>query len=123
MESITIRLHLYQQAIEAWFSAPFFGIGWGEYAYYLYENSDKTGMDRNAHNIILHFMAETGLVGTSCLILGIYYSLPRTYNAYLVGLYGIIGVQLIHSMLEFPYAYMQFLIIAGLCIGMTHAKD
>lgn len=123
MDSLYIRLHLWQQAIEAWLSAPLFGIGWGEYAYYLYENPTGFGMDRNAHNIILHFLAETGLVGTILLMFGVYFAINFRNLSNNWPFFGIIGVQLIHSMTEFPYAYMQFLVVTGLVIGLTHAKS
>lgn len=123
MESIIIRLELYQQAINAWLSAPFFGIGWGELSNYMYLNKESIGIDRNAHNVLLHFLAETGIVGLGLLVCALYMSRPILYRAKYIPLYGIIGIQLIHSMLEFPYAYIQWLIVLGLSIGMINAKE
>lgn len=120
INSIVIRLQLWEQAINAWLSSPWTGIGWGELGYYMYLNKNSIGIDRNAHNVILHFLAETGIIGTICLALALYYSLSTTWHNKYIPFYAIIGIQIIHSMLEFPYAYMPWLIILGLSIGMIN---
>lgn len=122
MESIIIRLELYQQAINAFLSAPITGIGWGELGYYMYLNKDSIGIDRNAHNIIFHFLAETGLIGMGLLACALYLCKPAHYRTEYIPFYGIIGIQVLHSMLEFPYAYMPWLIVLGLSIGIVNAK-
>jgi O-antigen ligase len=123
MDSIIIRLELYQQAINAFLSAPFFGIGWGELSYYMYLNKESIGIDRNAHNVFIHFLAETGIIGLALLVSALYCTRPANYNSTYTPLYSIIGIQLIHSMVEFPYAYMNYLIVLGLAIGMINAKE
>lgn len=120
MESIIIRLELYQQAINAWLSSPWTGIGWGELGYYMYLNKDSIGIDRNAHNIILHFLAETGIIGLGLLACALYMSRPTNYRSEYIPFYAIIGIQLLHSVLEFPYAYMPWLVVLGLSIGIVH---
>lgn len=123
MDSIIIRLELYQQAINAFLSAPLFGIGWGELGYYMYLNKESIGIDRNAHNVFIHFLAETGIIGTSFLVIALYFLCPKRYINIYAPLYAIIGIQFIHSMVEFPYAYMPWLIVLGLSIGMINAKQ
>ena len=123
MESIIIRLQLWEQAINAWLSSPWTGIGWGELGYYMYLNKDSIGIDRNAHNVILHFLAETGIIGLACLVLGLYMCKPTNYRMEYIPFYAIIGVQVIHSMVEFPYAYMPWLVVLGLCIGIVRRDN
>lgn len=123
LTSLTIRYHLWKQAFLAWDEDQVFGIGWGEYSLYLLKWSDGYGMDRNAHNILLHFMAESGLIGTLLLIGTIVLCIPRKFKEEHIPLYAILGVQAIHSMLEFPYAYMQFAVVTALILGMISDKD
>lgn len=123
MESIIIRLQLWEQAINAWLSSPIFGIGWGELSNYMYLNKESIGIDRNAHNVFIHFLSETGIIGLGLLVLGLYCTRPSNYLVRYTPLYAIIGIQIVHSMLEFPYAYIQWLIVLGLSIGMINAKE
>ena len=74
------------------------------------------------HNIILHFLAETGLIGMGLLACALYLCKPTHYRTEYIPFYGIIGIQVLHSMLEFPYAYMPWLIVLGLSIGIVNAK-
>lgn len=80
------------------------------------------GMDRNAHNIFIHFMAETGIIGLALIVIVLLCSIPRNFRANDVPLYGIAAIMFFHSLVEFPYAYMQYLIIFGLVLGMTQCK-
>ena len=101
---------------------PVFGIGWGEYSFYLY-STDTTVMDRNAHNIVLHFLAELGLVGLGLLLAALVCALPIKMKEEHTALYAILMIQGVHSMLEFPYAYMQFLVVTALILGMVRHVD
>jgi len=123
MQSIEIRLEMWKHAWEAFLTAPVIGIGWGEYPYYLYENLNSIGMDRNAHNIFFHFLAETGIIGVSFLLFSLYHlfhvEIKREYKCF----YGILGVQMIHSLLEFPLFYLHFLIPFAIITGLIHSHE
>lgn len=81
VSALTSRLNFFNKSIDLFMSSPIFGIGMGQYAY---EGSDPfiknfTTVDEyrlqqellavGAHNIFFHYLAETGLLGFSALIL------------------------------------------------------
>lgn len=85
-------------------------------------NGTTYGVDRNAHNIILHFLAETGIIGTFLLVAGIGFSLPKHYVPKHTPVYGILAIQMVHSMVEFPMFYMHFMVVTAIMLGMIHEE-
>lgn len=122
LNSITIRLEIWRASLEAWLSSPWTGIGWGELPYYLYQHLTTIGLDRNAHNLFIHFLAETGLIGTALLCIGIWCYLPTNFNSRTVPLIAILSIQFLHSMIEFPLFYFHFLVVASIMLGMCSGE-
>jgi len=100
---------------------PGYGFGWYQYASESvrlqmlpqFANAGvNSGLFANAHNLVFQLLAEMGLVGTLCALLGFawaawpYFS-RRVEPVHLVPL-AIMAVTLIHSMLEYPLWYLYF---------------
>ena len=107
---------------------PLTGWGVGELAYAHYITlfdelrfCDKLG---NAHNLMLHAAAVMGVPVAVALALlaggGIYYLKPwreRHHDARLA--WGVLGVLLIHSMLEYPLWFGNFQVLGLVCVAMV----
>lgn len=74
------RFGLWQQAWQGFLLSPLFGIGWGNYGFYV-PNLAATGWSTHAHNSFLQVLAELGLVGAFlylCLFGIIFFKLYAT---------------------------------------------
>ncbi len=118
------RVILFQNAMEMFLRNPIFGQGIGEFSYGMYLNSSTSSLpfiERNSHNLFSSVLAESGIVGF--LILAsftfIWWKRRIKESEELKPIWGIIGVQLIHSMLEFPLWHMQWLALFCICVGLT----
>lgn len=94
--SVNTRLHLYKFALIQISSTPVFGIGIDQFpkAYEIYFNSlsaeDKKNMDPtprlDAHNFILTYLVENGILAGACFLFLIAYYIfrgfSRSYNVY-----------------------------------------
>lgn len=120
-----------QHARSAWWmftQAPFFGVGWGQFGWYNFEYQGHFHVDilfpapvHNAHNVVTHVLAETGLCGALLLVGGVIVWLiefsRERFDAerwWLLSLFSIIGV---HSMLEYPLWHSYFLGVAATAVG------
>lgn len=120
-----------QLAAEAWqmfLSAPVLGAGWGQFAWHHFTYVAATGaaaapgVYNHAHNLVLHFLAETGAIGgllvTGAAVLwlmdlrGIRLDLEWWW---VLALLGIVGA---HSMMEYPLWYSYFLGMAAVLLGL-----
>lgn len=110
---------------------PIFGYGWNGYAkqsvlmHPLFPNAAlNSGLFTNCHNLILQLLAETGLMGTGIILLGIAYSIYRMLRGSIsvesVILLCMVGTTLSHSMNEYPLWYLYFL--AGLVVFLSMDK-
>ena len=68
-----VRERLYQYAWAIFLDHPILGAGVGEYPWESFKLATRLGdglpgIDRNAHNFVLHLLAETGLLGAACVI-------------------------------------------------------
>lgn len=108
---------------------PLFGVGFGEFAWNVFQNSThlggnaSPGLDRNAHNIVLHLLAETGLAGLALIGSGvaawIWEILRVRITAERLWIVAVLAVQAAHSMVEFPLWFAQFLGMASLLCGVA----
>lgn len=119
----------------AWgmFSAnPLLGAGLGQFAVHNFEATADlgghplVGLTRNAHNIVLHLLAESGVAGAGILVglVGIWLlDLRRaTFDMPSWWLLALLGVLGIYSMLEYPLWYAYFLGIAAVLMGIGAAR-
>jgi len=122
------RTVLWRNVLQLMFIKPLTGWGVGELAYAHYITlfdeprfCEKLG---NAHNLVLHAAAVMGVpvaVGLAALAgYGIYYLKPwRESHQDARMAWGVIGVLLIHSMLEYPLWFGNFQVLGLLCVAMV----
>ncbi len=128
----SIRGLMWSQAWQMFVNEPLLGVGFGEYAWNyflhieLFADSVFPGQSRHAHSIVLQLLAETGLLGTACVAMavGIWAWRSRRVEFKLAEwwLFALVGVEAIHSMVEFPLWYAHFLGPAAVLMGLTE-KD
>ncbi|HEX7811322.1 MAG TPA: Wzy polymerase domain-containing protein [Burkholderiales bacterium] len=118
---------------EAWLmfrEAPFLGIGYRRFAWHHFVLNAQLppprlfeGVVDNAHNLILHTMAEFGLLGLGVLLAGLLawiLGLRRgEMSMQLWWLLAVAAILGIHSMLEYPLWYAYFLGIAAVVAGLS----
>lgn len=120
------RLQLYQAAWHVYADNPLLGKGFGQMAWHDINHAEHVpqlkGTIAHAHNIVLQFLAETGAVGTTVLLVCILAfvwrvkSAPITPERWLWWLMlSIIGI---HAMLEYPLWYIHFLALTALLLGL-----
>ncbi len=123
------RLLLAWHALIQFGSHPVMGVGFGEFAWNLFQNTLQLdghltpGIDRHSHNIVLQLLAETGILGLAlvggALVSWVTGLRSKMRDAAVVFAFGIFAIQFMHSLVEFPLWYAQFLGLAALVIGMT----
>lgn len=123
------RFYLWKHALIMFFENPVVGVGFDDYAsHLLHQVADLQepvvwGIDRSAHNIILHLFAVSGLLGAAAfcipLIFFSYSQRSVQFSLVYVWLWGVIGILLIHSLLEQPLFYAYFLGCAALVVGIS----
>jgi Virulence factor membrane-bound polymerase, C-terminal/O-Antigen ligase len=125
-----IRLDIWKQVTAAIVQAPWFGYGWRQTIV-----AQKTGVDSHAgtaptdyaHNLILDLVAWVGLpLGIGLLSLAIWWfarTIWKQKNATELMLFAMTIPVLVHSMLEFPFAYAFFLFPVAWLMGNLHARQ
>jgi O-antigen ligase len=119
-------------AVHSWlmFEAhPLLGVGYGEFAWNLFQNAvhfegrPTPGIDRNAHNVALQLLAETGLAGFLVVAAGaIAWARDvwrRGVSIEVLWIVTVLAIQAAHSMVEFPLWYSSFLGITSLLAGVV----
>ena len=122
------RTTIWLQTFYAIAESPWFGYGWNQTSVAQAAGAVHYPGDQvfgNAHNIILDVMAWVGLpLGLLITVAFLYWLLTRlkavrdtgaTYAAAMLLPF------LVHSLLEYPFAYAYFLLTAGLLIGIVEA--
>ena len=126
-----IRLYLWHEAWLMFLKAPLLGVGFGQFAWHHFcygpvlGNAAITGLYTNSHDILLNFLAETGLVGSLVLVLGIFFwarriAMPFDIHAWWI--YSLLLVMALHSLDEYPLWYAQFLGVFMLLLGFGESR-
>ena len=126
------RAKAFQLALRVFVAAPVAGVGVGEFpgaAFRLGLDPSLTQSGEvwtSPHNLVLHLLAETGAVGTVLALGGLCvwgWQVARRYRAdpqpALWWLIAAAGLQLVHSLVEFPLWSAHFLGVAALLIGAS----
>ncbi len=126
-DSIADRIGLWGAAWSIAVNHPFFGVGWGAFAGQYFDfiaepgAAAPLGIYNNAHNILIQFFVETGVIGLALLlapitawIIAILRIRPVAGQWWLLATLAVFGV---HSMLEYPLWYAYFLGIVALLLG------
>lgn len=119
-------------AFRVFAGAPLFGVGSGEFAGAAFESGLDPSLTHlgevwtSPHNLPLHLLAETGLVGTVLALGGVcawgwqaaqrYWTDPGVASWWIIAA---VGIELIHSMIEFPLWNAHFLGVTALLIGAS----
>lgn len=119
------RLTLWSNVIQLIAARPWTGWGWGEldYAHFMTRYPGERFCDilDNAHNLPLHLAVELGLPaallagGAACWLL--LRARPwRESDGARQAAWAVLGLILLHSLLEYPLWYGPFQLAAGLCL-------
>ncbi|WP_180122091.1 PglL family O-oligosaccharyltransferase [Acinetobacter sp. YH12086] len=122
------RLAIWQQMAHAVAAQPWFGYGWHQTSSAFVSISDTVQGPvwiRSSHNFILDFLLWNGaIIGVPFLAYFAYWGIQLQKLAKsalsVIGLL-MVGVFVIHAMLEFPQNYAYFLLPAGFIIGILQA--
>jgi len=120
------RLLLYKASWYIFADNPFLGTGFGQMAGHDLNHASRVpelkGTTSQAHNTLLQLLAETGVIGTTLVLVCLLAffvcakSAPLTPERWLWWLcLLIIGT---HAMLEYPLWYMHYLALTALLLGM-----
>jgi len=126
---IAPRLALWKYGWTMFTTHPLLGVGWGEFPRYQFDLVRELGgveIANNAHDIFIDLLAKTGLLGMGVLVAGIVLWLIRVLRAphtpaRIFGL-SLLGVLMMHALVEYPQQYMFFLMPAMLVIGLLETR-
>lgn len=122
------RLILWNNVLTLIAEHPWTGWGWGElsFAHYthstLYPGARFVEILDNAHNLPLHLAVELG-IPAAVLICGGFLWLVisakpwREREPFRLMAWGLLGVLVLHSLVEYPLWYGPFQLVFGLCLG------
>ena len=128
--STGLRLIVWQLAWQLFVAAPWLGVGPGEFsgAGFALGLPIELASDliwTSPHNVALQLLAEAGLVGAVPIAIGLLYwangSTRETWRGQSPAMWWVmacVGVEIMHSMLEFPLWYAHFLAITALLMGI-----
>ncbi|MBE0627177.1 MAG: O-antigen ligase C-terminal domain-containing protein [Burkholderiales bacterium] len=131
--ALGIRIYMWHQALLMWSRAPLLGVGFGQYAGVFFEQAAELSRyhishyDRNAHNALMQLLAETGLLGAGLVCAGLVawlWGLRRhtVLTAEYWWMLCLLSVLFVHSMLEYPLWYANFLGVAAILLGMGSVR-
>ncbi len=122
-----IRLYLWSEAWLVFKQSPWFGAGFGQFAWQHFllgpvlHRTNITGLYNNAHNLIFQLAAETGIAGLTILLAALFAWLTCLRRVAMSAThwwaYAILAVLCVHSLLEYPLWYSYFLAIAAILLG------
>jgi Virulence factor membrane-bound polymerase, C-terminal/O-Antigen ligase len=115
-----LRLAIMQHGLQQWADHPWLGGGWGTHAGWLFEHAPPLRHPRystNTHNLLTQLLGETGLIAVLLVTWFAVRSL-RGMPAILAGRTAgfdamhlhVVGVLLVHSMLEYPLWNLSLLV-------------
>lgn len=127
-----VRFRLWHEAWQMFCNAPLFGQGFRQFPWQHFLLNAQLPPPRaedlinnNAHNLLLHTMAEFGLAGVAVLAAGFAFWLHGTArNDFSAALWWVLSLAMIlgiHSMLEYPLWYAYFLGIAAVVLGASES--
>lgn len=138
----SMRWHYWPQVFQVFTANPVLGVGWGQLRIGMLDTNFHAATPQgsevweyidHAHNLVLEFLAETGLVGFLVMLAGALVWLRHVWQLRAKGdyarhpwaaaaLYGAL-VFLAHSMLEFPLWYCYFLFPTCLLLTLSVATE
>lgn len=131
--SLNFRLQLVSESWGMFAQAPLLGVGWGQFPWHDFEYRALHGSGittwpfNHAHNIVLHLLAETGLVGAllvaAAAALWLWGLRRVTFDLQHWWLIAVLSVIAVQSLLEHPLWFAYFLGIAAVAMGLTSEQN
>lgn len=126
---IAPRLALWRYGFAMFKAHPLLGVGWGDFPVHQFELVRTLGaveIANNSHDIFLDLLAKTGLIGCAIVVFGLVAWLVRVVRAQHTAerVFGVmlIGVLVMHALVEYPQQYMFFLLPAMFVFGLLETK-
>ncbi|KVE39547.1 PglL family O-oligosaccharyltransferase [Burkholderia sp. TSV86] len=123
------RLALWKYGLTMFREHPLLGVGWGEFPIHQFELVRALGgveIANNAHDIFIDLLAKSGLFGLGVLLVTLVAWFVRALRAphaeSRVFGFALIGVLLMHALVEYPQQYTFFLLPAMFVIGLLETK-
>jgi hypothetical protein len=128
-----VRLYFWDQAWAMFKSAPLLGVGFGQFAWGFLQQAPQfaqwgvPGYERNAHNVVLHLLAETGAAGALFVALALgawgWRALRAAPDFARWWIVAAVGIVVAHSMVEYPLWQAHFLGPFALLIGLGETRS
>ncbi|WP_431206999.1 PglL family O-oligosaccharyltransferase [Burkholderia cepacia] len=126
---IAPRLALWKYGLAMFREHPLLGVGWGEFPSHQFALVRSLGgveIANNSHDIFIDLLAKSGLVGLGVLIVALVTWFVRAVRAPQSSMrvfgFALIGILLMHALVEYPQQYMFFLLPAMFVIGLLDVK-
>jgi O-antigen ligase len=126
---IAPRLALWRYGWTMFKTHPLLGVGWGDFPIHQFALARSLGgveIANNAHNIIIDLLAKTGLAGIVIALLGLIAWFVRAlrvpHTPERVFGFMLIGVLVMHALVEYPQQYMFFLLPAMFVFGLLETR-
>lgn len=126
---IAPRLALWKYGLAMFREHPLLGVGWGEFPSHQFALVRTLGgveIANNSHDIFIDLLAKSGLVGLGILVVTLVAWFVRAVRAPQSSMrvfgFALIGILLMHALVEYPQQYMFFLLPAMFVIGLLDVK-
>ncbi|WP_175912126.1 PglL family O-oligosaccharyltransferase [Burkholderia metallica] len=126
---IAPRLALWKYGLAMFREHPLLGVGWGEFPSHQFALVRTLGgveIANNSHDIFIDLLAKSGLVGLGVLVVALVTWFVRAVRAPQSSMrvfgFALIGILLMHALVEYPQQYMFFLLPAMFVIGLLEVK-
>ncbi|KVD53497.1 polymerase [Burkholderia ubonensis] len=126
---IAPRLALWKYGLAMYREHPLLGVGWGEFPSHQFALARALGgveIANNSHDIFIDLLAKSGLLGLGVLVVTLVLWFVRALRAPQTSTrvfgFALVGVLLMHALVEYPQQYMFFLLPVMFVIGLLEAK-
>lgn len=126
---IAPRLALWKYGWTMFLTHPLLGVGWGEFPLHQFEFVRELGgveIANNSHNIFIDLLAKTGLLGMAIVLFSVVCWLVRVLRAphtpARIFALSLLGVLMMHALVEYPQQYMFYLMPAMLIFGLLETR-
>jgi len=126
---IAPRLALWRYGWTMFKGSPLLGVGWGDFPMHQFELVRSLGgveIANNSHDILIDLLAKTGIVGLAIVLVGLLAWLVRAlrvpHTPERVFGFMLIGVLVMHTLVEYPQQYMFFLLPAMFVFGLLETR-
>jgi len=126
---IAPRLALWKYGWTMFLTHPLLGVGWGEFPLHQFEFVRELGgveIANNSHDIFIDLLAKTGLLGMAIVLFSVVCWLVRVLRAphtpARIFALSLLGVLMMHALVEYPQQYMFYLMPAMLIFGLLETR-